>query len=99
MAHDTTTPLTRTGPTQYRLPIVKEQDQHWDSQQASNQSKTSITFNETNFNRGRAICFKNCLRRSNTGIVGSNPTWGMDVCVRLLCVYVVLCADSGLATG
>jgi hypothetical protein len=24
--------------------------------------------------------------RSNTGIVGSNPTWGMDVCVRLLCL-------------
>jgi hypothetical protein len=24
--------------------------------------------------------------RSNTGIVGSNPTWGMDVSVRLLCV-------------
>jgi hypothetical protein len=24
--------------------------------------------------------------RSNTGIVGSNPTWGMDVCVRLFCV-------------
>jgi hypothetical protein len=26
--------------------------------------------------------------RSNTGIVGSNPTWDMDVCVRLLCVCV-----------
>jgi hypothetical protein len=24
--------------------------------------------------------------RSNTGIVGSNPTWGMDVCVRLFCL-------------
>jgi hypothetical protein len=29
--------------------------------------------------------------RSNTGIVGSNPTAGMDVCVLLLCVRVVLC--------
>jgi hypothetical protein len=37
--------------------------------------------------------------RSNTGIVGSNPTRGMDVCVRLICLYVVLCTGSGLATG
>jgi hypothetical protein len=36
--------------------------------------------------------------RSNTGIVGSNPTQGMDVCVRLFCVCV-LCIGSGLATG
>jgi hypothetical protein len=33
--------------------------------------------------------------RSSTGIVGSNPTRGMDVCVRLFCV----CVGSGLATG
>jgi hypothetical protein len=37
--------------------------------------------------------------RSNTGVVGSNPTQGMDVCVRLFCVYVVLCIGRGLATG
>jgi hypothetical protein len=37
--------------------------------------------------------------RSNTGIVGSNPTRDTDVCVRLFCVCVVLCAGSGLATG
>jgi hypothetical protein len=37
--------------------------------------------------------------RWNTAIVGSDPTWGMDVCVRLFCVCAVLCADSGLATG
>jgi hypothetical protein len=38
---------------------------------------------------------------SNAGILGSNPTQGMDVCicVRLFCVYVVLFAGSGLATG
>jgi hypothetical protein len=36
--------------------------------------------------------------RSNAGIVGSNPTQCMDVCVRLFCVYVVLCVGSGLAT-
>jgi hypothetical protein len=28
---------------------------------------------------------------SNTGVVGSNPTWGIDVNVHLFCVYVVLC--------
>jgi hypothetical protein len=37
--------------------------------------------------------------RSNTGIVGSNPTTGIDVCVRLFCVRIVLCAVSGIATG
>jgi hypothetical protein len=37
--------------------------------------------------------------RSNARIVGSNPTWGMDVCLRLICVCGVLCAGSGLATG
>jgi hypothetical protein len=37
--------------------------------------------------------------RSNFWIVGSNPTQGMDVCVRLFCVCVVLCVGSGLATG
>jgi hypothetical protein len=26
--------------------------------------------------------------RSNTGIMGSNPTQGMDVCLRLFCVCV-----------
>jgi hypothetical protein len=31
--------------------------------------------------------------------VGSNPTEGMDVCVRLFCVCIVLCVGSGLATG
>jgi hypothetical protein len=31
--------------------------------------------------------------RSNNGIVGSNPTQGMDICVRLFCVYPVLCVQ------
>jgi hypothetical protein len=37
--------------------------------------------------------------RSNTGIVGSNPTQAMDVCVCLFCVCIVLCvvAASRLA--
>jgi hypothetical protein len=37
--------------------------------------------------------------RSDAGIVGSNPTQGMDVCVRLFCVCVVVCVGSGLTTG
>jgi hypothetical protein len=37
--------------------------------------------------------------RSNTGIVGSNATRGMHVCVHSFCVCAVLCVDSGLATG
>jgi hypothetical protein len=37
--------------------------------------------------------------RSNAAIVGSNPTQGMDVCVRLFRVCVVLCVGSDLATG
>jgi hypothetical protein len=35
------------------------------------------------------------LARSNTGIVGSKPTQGMDVCLHFFCV----CVGSGLATG
>jgi hypothetical protein len=31
------------------------------------------------------------LARMNTEIVGSNPTQGVDVCLRLFCVCVVLC--------
>jgi hypothetical protein len=41
----------------------------------------------------------NIFARSNTGIMGSNPTRGMDVGVRLFCICVVLCVGSGLATG
>jgi hypothetical protein len=37
--------------------------------------------------------------RWNTGIVGSNPTRGMDVCVRLLHVRVFLCIGRGVATA
>jgi hypothetical protein len=45
--------------------------------------------------RCKAWNFSACC---NTGIVGSNLTWGMDVCV-FICVCVVLCAGSSLATG
>jgi hypothetical protein len=37
--------------------------------------------------------------RAVPGAVGSNPTRGMDVCVRLFCVCVVLWVGSGLPTG
>jgi hypothetical protein len=37
--------------------------------------------------------------RSNNGVVGSNSTRGMDVCVLLFYVCVVLCIGRGLATG
>jgi hypothetical protein len=39
--------------------------------------------------------------RSNTGIVGSNPTSGMDVgvCAFILCICCPVCAGSGLARG
>jgi hypothetical protein len=36
---------------------------------------------------------------SNTGIMGSNPTQGMDVYVRLFHICVVLCVGRGLAMG
>jgi hypothetical protein len=46
-----------------------------------------------------AVWFKawTVFARSNTGIVTSNPTRGMDVCVRLFCACVVLCVGSSLA--
>jgi hypothetical protein len=37
---------------------------------------------------------------SNTGVMGSNPTRRMDVCVCVYSVFVLaLCVGSGLATG
>jgi hypothetical protein len=41
---------------------------------------------------------RNVFARSNTGIVDSNPTQGMDVFVRLFCVCVVLFVGNGIAT-
>jgi hypothetical protein len=38
----------------------------------------------------------NVFVHSKTGMVGSNPSRGMDVCVRLFCVCVVLCIGSDL---
>jgi hypothetical protein len=35
----------------------------------------------------------------HAGFVGSNPTPGIDVCVRLFCVCAVLCVGSGHVTG
>jgi hypothetical protein len=39
------------------------------------------------------------IARLNAVIGGSNPTQGMDVCVCVFSVCVVLCVGSGLATG
>jgi hypothetical protein len=41
----------------------------------------------------------NRLALTNIGIVGSNPTQGMDVCAGLFRFYIALCVGSGLATG
>jgi hypothetical protein len=37
--------------------------------------------------------------RSNTGVVDSNSTRGMDIYICLFCVYVVLCIDVGLTNS
>jgi hypothetical protein len=42
-------------------------------------------------------CFPQSFQ-ADAGIVGSNPTRGVDVCVRLFSVCV-MCAGNGLATG
>jgi hypothetical protein len=39
------------------------------------------------------------LRSAKRCGVGSNPTRGMNVFVRLFCVYVALCVGKGLARG
>jgi hypothetical protein len=39
------------------------------------------------------------LARLKDGIVGSNPTQDMDVCLSLFRVYVALYVGSGFATG
>jgi hypothetical protein len=36
--------------------------------------------------------------RSNSGIAGSNPTRGMDVCLRVFCV-MFSCVGRGVASG
>jgi hypothetical protein len=42
---------------------------------------------------------RNVFACLNTGVMGSNPTRGMDVCEYIFCVCVVVCVGSGLATG
>jgi hypothetical protein len=49
-----------------------------------------ITIPITEAERSKA---RNVFARLNTEIMGSNPTRGMDVCVRLFCVCVVLCRE------
>jgi hypothetical protein len=45
----------------------------------------------------QTVAVRNAIHRA--GIMGSNPTRGIDVCVRLFCVRALLCAGSGLATN
>jgi hypothetical protein len=59
----------------------------------------SCVFCETGTELPITVAGRGSKASSNTGIVDSNPTGGMDVYVRLFCVCVVLCVDSGLATG
>jgi hypothetical protein len=49
--------------------------------------------------RPRGLKHEPSSPRSNTWIVGPKSTRGMDVCVRLFYICVVLCVGSGLATG
>jgi hypothetical protein len=43
------------------------------------------------------VAARSVFARSNDAIVGSSPTQGIDVCVRLFYLCVVLCVGSGLA--
>jgi hypothetical protein len=71
------------------------------AQSPSRDSRNSCTRN----NRRASLCGSklaarckawNVFARSNTGIVGSNPARGMDVCFHS--VFVLSCVGSGLAT-
>jgi hypothetical protein len=42
---------------------------------------------------------KAVFARSDAGIVGSNPTRGMDLCVCAYSVFVLFCIGSGLSTS
>jgi hypothetical protein len=48
---------------------------------------------------GRAVYAWTVFARSNTGIMGSNPTWGIGISMRFFYGCAVLCTGSGLATG
>jgi hypothetical protein len=62
-------------------------------------------FNEININTPVTVAARSkactVFARSDAGIVGSNPTYGMmlGVCMRLFCVYVVLCLGRRLKTS
>jgi hypothetical protein len=51
-----------------------------------------IGLNEPNIEAERSEA-QNIFARPNTGIIGSNPTWDMNVCPRDFCVYIVLCSS------
>jgi hypothetical protein len=47
---------------------------------------------ESRSERPRGLRHELSFAHSNTGIMGSNPTWGIDVCVSLFCVCVYIAA-------
>jgi hypothetical protein len=53
--------------------------------------RRAVQFTQRYIPQHRAVYGMN----SNTWIAGSSPTQGMDVCVRLFCVWVILCVDGG----
>jgi hypothetical protein len=58
----------------------------------------NVSFHQNNCVPGLPITLAwTVFARSNTGIVSSSPTRGMDVCLCLFCV--VLCIGRGLARG
>lgn len=42
---------------------------------------------------------RNFFPRPNTGVMGSNPTRAIDVCLQFFPVFVLSSAGCGLATG
>jgi hypothetical protein len=41
---------------------------------------------------------RSVFSRLNAGVLGTNPTRGINTCVNVFCVYDVLCIDNGVAT-
>jgi hypothetical protein len=65
--------------------------------------KTQEMFDQLSIKRPITVAARSMtwtiFSRSNIEIVGLNPAGGMDFCVILFCVCVVLCVGSGLTTG
>jgi hypothetical protein len=61
-----------------------------------------VYFKDVGLHKRMAVAARSKARivfaHTNNGIVGSNPTRGMDVCEHLFCLCVFPCVGSGLAT-